>query len=190
MCPVLLGDRAPLVTRVSIDSMDRRSVVLGVAAAAALGGSAALLAGATAGAGRLVGGAKKYVAPGQLGGNTTTTTAKPGSPTTTAPPNASGIKSGPATDVPVGGAANFQVPTSGDPGIVVQTTRGSFVAYDAVCPHAGCTVGYYSANKILACPCHGSTFALETGAVLGGPAPRGLTKLSVVEESDGNLYLK
>ena len=30
----------------------------------------------------------------------------------------------------------------------------------------------------------------SNGAVLGGPAPRGLTKLTVVEESDGNLYLK
>jgi len=97
---------------------------------------------------------------------------------------------GPAKDVPVGNAATFSIPSSGDPGIVVQPTSGQFVAYDAVCPHAGCTVNYYAANHVLACPCHGSEFQLDTGAVMNGPAPHGLTKLTVVKGSDGNLYLK
>lgn len=193
VCPVLLGDRAPLVTRVNIDSVDRRALVLGGAAAAMVGTSAAIFGGAAAALGRVVGGAKAPTKSGQLSSGTTTTTS--GSQTgvtttTTAKSNAMGTLLGPAKDVPVGNAATFSVPSTGDPGIVVQATKGQFVAYDAVCPHAGCTVNYYAANHVLACPCHGSEFQLDTGAVMNGPAPHGLAKLTVVEGSDGNLYLK
>jgi hypothetical protein len=31
---------------------------------------------------------------------------------------------------------------------------------------------------------------VKNGDVISGPAPRGLTRLDVVEGSDGNLYLK
>jgi thiosulfate dehydrogenase [quinone] large subunit len=204
VCPVLLGDRAPLVTRVALDAVDRRSLVLGSAAAVTVAGAAALLGGATAAFGRVAGRAPSPKAPNQLGVPTTTpssptttptatttpgvTTTRPATPTTT--PIAAGTLLGPAKDVPVGNAATFTIPASGDPGIVVQAVPGTFYAYDAVCPHAGCTVGYSAANHVFACPCHGSTFALATGAVLGGPAPHGLSKLNVVEESNGNLYLK
>ena len=192
VCPVLLGDRAPTVTRVSIDSVDRRSLVLGGAAAVMLGAGAALLGGATAGIGRAIGGAKPAVGSNQLGATPTTTpgsaSTTPGSTTTV---NASlGTLLGPSKDVPVGHAATFTIPSSGDPGIVVQPVKGQFDAYDAVCPHAGCTVGYYAVNQTLACPCHGSQFILATGAVINGPAARALTKLNVLEGPDGNLYLK
>ena len=193
VCPVLLGDRAPLVTRVKIDSVDRRALVLGGAAAAMVGTSAAILAGASAALGRAVGGAKAPVSSGQLSSGSTTTTSGSqtgATTTTTTGSNALGTLLGPAKDVPVGNAATFSIPVTGDPGIVVQATKGQFVAYDAVCPHAGCTVGYYAANHVFACPCHGSEFQLETGAVMNGPAPHGLHKLTVAEGSDGNLYLK
>ncbi|HEV2426982.1 MAG TPA: Rieske 2Fe-2S domain-containing protein [Acidimicrobiales bacterium] len=186
-CPVLLGPREPLGVR-GTDAVDRRSLVLGGAAAATTAGAAALLAAATAGIGRALGRAKAPVAPTQLGSPTTTTPG--GSTPTTVASGASGTLLGPAKDVPVGNAASFTVPATGDPGLVVQPSSGQFYAYDAVCPHAGCTVGYYSANHVIACPCHGSTFAVTTGDVLSGPSPRGLYKLNVVEESDGNLYLK
>ena len=185
VCPVLLGDRAPMVTRVAIDSVDRRTLVLGGAAAAMVGTTAAIAAGATAALGRIVGGAKAPVAAGQLGAGSTS-----GVTTTTPSSHSSGTLLGPAKQVPVGQSATFTIPSSGDPGIVVQVTSGQFVAYDAVCPHAGCQVGYYPANHVLACPCHGSQFQLETGAVMNGPAPHGLAKLNVVQASDGNLYLK
>ncbi len=193
VCPVLLGDRAPLVTRVAIDSVDRRALVLGGAAAAMVGTSAAIFGGATAAVGRMIGGAKAPVAAGQLssGGATTTTPGQSGATTTTAPKgHASGTLLGPAKDVPVGNAATFTIPTTGDPGIIVQPSAGQFVAYDAVCPHAGCTVNYYAANHVLACPCHGSQFELNSGAVMNGPAPHGLAKLTVTQGPDGNLYLK
>lgn len=188
VCPVLLGDRAPLVTRVSIDQVDRRAIILGGAAAVAVGVTVVIGAAATAAAGRLVGGVHSPASTArQLGGGSTTTTT-PGSAGPAS--NASGTLLGPAKEVPVGNAAQFTINSSGDPGIVIQPTSGQFVAYDAVCPHAGCTVGYYAANNILVCPCHGSEFLVSSGAVVNGPAPHGLTKLKVVAASDGNLYLQ
>jgi thiosulfate dehydrogenase [quinone] large subunit len=91
--------------------------------------------------------------------------------------------------VPVGQAASFTDPSSGDPSLVIQPSAGTFVAFDAVCPHAGCTVGYNAAQKVIACPCHGSQFNASTGAVEVGPATRGLTKLAVAEGGNGQLYV-
>jgi len=196
VCPVLLGSRAPLVTRVQLDGVDRRTMMLGTAAAAAVGTSALILGGVAAEAGRLIGGAPTPKNnSNQLSGSGATTTTTPssgGTPTTTAPSGAktAGVLLGPAKDVPVGQAATFTIPSSGDPGIVLHPVAGQYLAYDAVCPHAGCTVGYYAANDLLVCPCHASEFQVSTGAVISGPAPRGLSKLKIAEGADGNLYLQ
>ena len=119
----------------------------------------------------------------------TPTTAKP----TAAKPTAAkpaGSKIGPATAVPVAGAASFQDPATGDPAIVVQPKAGDFLGFDAVCPHAGCTVGYDQQRVRFVCPCHGSEFNSNTGAVEVGPAARGLRRITVAEGSDGQLYAK
>ena len=108
--------------------------------------------------------------------STTTTTGASGASTTTsapAKPTPAGTAIGPAKDVPVGQAAMFTDPHTQTPSIVIQPTRGRFVAYDAVCPHAGCTVGYLASQNIIACPCHGSVFNVDTGAVSPGPRPAG-----------------
>jgi len=101
-----------------------------------------------------------------------------------------GTAIGPARDVPIGGAASFQDPTSGDPALVLQPLAGHFVAYDAICPHAGCTVGYSPAAKLLVCPCHGSQFNPDNGHVEVGPATRGLGSIAVSEGPDGQLYVR
>jgi thiosulfate dehydrogenase [quinone] large subunit len=158
-----------------------------------------LLGGAAADIGNLINNAPK---PGKSGGltlsttpSTTTTTAPGGSSTTTTPttptgPVPSGKLLGSAAEVPDNHAAAFTIPSNGEPGIVIHTDSGDFVAYNAVCPHMGCTVGYSSANKIMICPCHGSEFEVSNGDVIVGPAPHGLTKLKVVEGTNGNLYLQ
>jgi thiosulfate dehydrogenase [quinone] large subunit len=190
VCPVLLGNRAPWVTRVSIDSVDRRALVMGGAVATGVGAAALILGGAVAETGKLIGGAKSA-----RSATTQFTPPTGGSPTTTAPttgPTNSTTKGtllGSAKDVPKGHAAAFTVPSSGDPGIVIHA-GGAYFAYDAVCPHAGCTVGYYAANDVIVCPCHGSEFAVTTGDVINGPAPHGLAKLKIVEGPNGNLYLQ
>ena len=112
-----------------------------------------------------------------------------GSPTTTAGAAPSGTAIGPSSGVPVGGSATFTDPASGDPSLVIQQTAGDFVAFDAVCPHAGCTVAYQRSAQLIACPCHGSEFDAGTGDVIRGPATRGLTPISVTKGSDGDLYV-
>jgi thiosulfate dehydrogenase (quinone) large subunit len=72
---------------------------------------------------------------------------------------------------------------------VIQAKAGDFAAFDAVCPHAGCTVGYSSAQKVIVCPCHGSRFNAATGAVEQGPAASNLRTIKISEGRDGNLYV-
>ena len=103
-----------------------------------------------------------------------------------APP---GTPIGLASDVPVGGSASFTDPKSGDPGLVLQLSKGRFVAYDAICPHAGCTVGYSSAAKLIVCPCHGSEFDPNTGAVVNPPAQHGLSSIQVAVDASGELVI-
>jgi thiosulfate dehydrogenase [quinone] large subunit len=97
------------------------------------------------------------------------------------------------------GSAAFTVPfnapsplPAGDPGIIVRLPDGSFVAYDAVCTHEGCTVEWDKPDGVLFCPCHGAAFdAANDAAVLQGPARRPLVSLPiVVDEASGTIYLK
>jgi thiosulfate dehydrogenase [quinone] large subunit len=62
------------------------------------------------------------------------------------------------------------------------------VAFDAVCPHAGCTVGYSQSAAKLVCPCHGSQFNAATGAVEVGPATTGLKSIPIAKGGNGQLY--
>lgn len=98
-----------------------------------------------------------------------------------------------------GGAAAFTVPRSapaplpaGDPAIVVQLSNGSFVAYDAICTHAGCTVEWDEADGVLLCPCHGAAFdPAAKAAVLQGPARRPLASIPiVVDQSAGTISVR
>ena len=194
-CPFLADERIPLVRR-GPDAIDRRALMLGgtaVAASAVIGGAAAA---AAAGLGRAVGGAPS---PGESGtaalsptkpsgGAGTTTTTAPVGPATTVPP-AAGTPIGQASQVPVGGAATFTDPATGDPGLVLQLAKDSFVAYDAICPHAGCTVGYAPGARLIVCPCHGSEFDPSTGAVVSPPAQRGLTPIHIAVGADGQLVV-
>ncbi len=156
-----------------------------------------VVSGLAAGIGRWAGGgttitqATDALHPGGAATTTTTTTAAggsgPTSTTTAAPP--SGTAVGPATSVPVGGSAAFTDPASGDPALVIQQTADNFVAFDAICPHAGCTVAYQTSARIIACPCHGSEFNPRTGAVVTGPATSGLTPIKIIKGANGDLYV-
>ena len=52
----------------------------------------------------------------------------------------------------------------------------------------GCTVGYSSGAGLLVCPCHGSEFNPDTGAVEAGPASTGLRSIPIALGTDGQLY--
>jgi thiosulfate dehydrogenase [quinone] large subunit len=123
--------------------------------------------------------------------STTTTTPPSGTtPTTTPVATPKGRLLGSVASMPDNSSAAFTIPSNGEPGLVIHTVTGDFVAYNAVCPHMGCTVGYSSASKIIICPCHGSEFEVSNGDVIVGPAPHGLLKLKIDEGPNGNLYLQ
>ena len=197
--PLLLAGSGPLLSadtmiaarararhgsrRVSAEEASRREVVLKgtVTAVAAVAGL--VLGGVVAGLGRLAGGTKNN--PGTtLPSPTQSASGSSGSGGS----HPAGTAIGPAKDVPVGGAASFTDPHSGDPSIVIQTTAGKFVAFDAVCPHAGCTVQYDQSAAVIICPCHGSQFNAATGAVESGPAATGLNPITIAKGSNGQLY--
>lgn len=86
-------------------------------------------------------------------------------------------------DIPVGGS--IAVTLNRKPVLLTQPKAGEVVAFSAVCTHQGCTVA--PAKGEFDCPCHGSRFNSTTGAVLGGPAPRPLEKITVTLDGDSVL---
>jgi thiosulfate dehydrogenase [quinone] large subunit len=208
-CPVLIGAPPNAVT--GADAVNRRNMMIGGVAVTA----AALGLGA-----KVVGAQLNHSSTGSSTGSQLslgTTTTSPPTTTTTAPTTTTTHGAGTATTevttttteatttttaqnlgtllgkaslISVGKPGTFTVPSSGDPAIVIEVAPKNYVSYDTVCPHLGCTVQFAPSANLMICPCHGSQFKVNDGAVISGPAPRGLTKLDVVEGNDGNLYLK
>jgi cytochrome b6-f complex iron-sulfur subunit len=77
------------------------------------------------------------------------------------------------SDVPVGGALSAKG-ADGGAILIIHPTASTVAAFSAICPHMGCTV-----PTSFQCPCHGSTYDPKTGALISGPAPHGLDKVSV-----------
>jgi Rieske Fe-S protein len=108
-----------------------------------------------------------------------------GSTATTAPA-ASGEAVAKLSDVPVGGSVAAKL--DGAPILLAQPSDGTVVGFSAICTHQGCTVN--PAGKTLDCPCHGSQYDAFTGAVLQGPAPSPLAKLTVTVSGTSVLASK
>ena len=102
---------------------------------------------------------------------------------------AGGALIGSVKTLPSNRARSFTDPRTGDPAVLIHLSNGRFVAYSAVCTHAGCTVAYDSARAHLVCPCHGSIYDPRHGArVVAGPAPRPLPVVPVRVDARGNAY--
>lgn len=99
-----------------------------------------------------------------------------------APSEGGGTELGDASAVAVGGGAIFAAQRV----VVTQPTEGNFRAFDITCTHAGCPVS--EVTDTILCTCHGSTFALEDGSVVSGPAtePLGTKNVTV---ADGTITL-
>jgi Rieske Fe-S protein len=83
-------------------------------------------------------------------------------------------------DIPVGGG--IAATLDGQPILLAQPTKGTVVAFRAICTHQGCKVE--PADSEFNCPCHQSRYDLATGEVLGGPAPRALDLVNVKVAGD------
>ncbi len=118
---------------------------------------------------------------GSASSTTTTTSTTPGTTSAIAQVSA----------VPTNSATTFTIPSSGDPGVLVHLNNGQFVAYDALCTHAGCQVSYDPSSQLLLCPCHGAAFdPSKNAAVVNPPAPTPLTAVSIhVDSATGAITL-
>lgn len=103
--------------------------------------------------------------------------------TTTVPdssgPAPQGEVLGPVDQVAVGSGVVYDGPKV----VVTQPVEGDVRGFTAVCPHQGCLVSEVTNNEIL-CPCHGSLFSAEDGAVIVGPARTGLAPVDVAVVDD------
>jgi len=81
-----------------------------------------------------------------------------------------------------------------DPQTLSEATKDraadGILAYSAICPHAGCEItGWSAERKIIECQCHSSHYdPREAGAVIDGPTPRPLAGLPL-KIADGKLVV-
>ena len=96
-----------------------------------------------------------------------------------------------------GGSGEVQGPVAFDPQklprpgqirrdgrVALLRDAGGFFALNLVCPHLGCRPEWALQADRFLCPCHGSAFAYD-GALLKGPAAKGLTHIALERDSRG-----
>lgn len=99
-----------------------------------------------------------------------------------APARTKGVALAPLDKVAPGGGLVL-----GKRGVVLtRDTAGKVRGFSALCTHQGCSVTSVAAGAIT-CPCHGSRFNATTGAVVAGPATRGLRPVPVAVR-DGTVF--
>jgi Rieske Fe-S protein len=89
------------------------------------------------------------------------------------------------SEIPVGGSTTAmlgQIPI-----ILEQPTAGTVIGFSAVCTHMGCIVQAALEVHQFQCPCHGSIYDSNTGAVINGPTILPLRKLKVSLQGDSVL---
>jgi len=79
-------------------------------------------------------------------------------------------------------------------GIYLIHAKEGFFSLGAVCTHLGCLTTWKPELGIIACPCHGSKFAVRQekktpGEKLEGPAPKPLPWLRTWLNDDGDLMV-
>jgi len=77
------------------------------------------------------------------------------------------------------------------PMLLIHLTSGQFVAYSAICTHAGCQVQFDPSAQDISCPCHGAIYDPSNNArVLAGPAPYPLQRINIsYDQASGNIYM-
>ncbi|MGM0931035.1 MAG: ubiquinol-cytochrome c reductase iron-sulfur subunit [Actinomycetota bacterium] len=83
-------------------------------------------------------------------------------------------------DVAVGDSASGEA--DGNKVMVYRPDEETVEAFSAICTHQGCTVAPTGAE--FHCPCHGSVFSAQDGAVLDGPAAKPLQRFAAAIDGD------
>ena len=104
-----------------------------------------------------------------------------------APSSAAAAGGAAPTGTPLASVADVQAAGAlivgpGDAPVLLAAVNGTVVAHTAICTHQGCTVAASGA-----CPCHGSKFNVQTGAVENPPALQPLAAVAVTV-SGGQVY--
>jgi nitrite reductase/ring-hydroxylating ferredoxin subunit len=81
-----------------------------------------------------------------------------------------------------------------DARIFIIHAKEGFFSLNAVCTHLGCLTAWKPDLGIIACPCHGSKFAVEQagkfpGEKIEGPAPKPLPWLKMWLSEEGDLMV-
>ncbi len=126
---------------------------------------------------------------GGISAVTPTATTAPTSTATSGTPTAGQIAR--VSAIPKNSAMSFTIPSTGDAGVLIHLNSDQFVAYDALCTHAGCQVDYDPGTQLLQCPCHGASFDPAKGAeVVSPPASTPLTRVKIqVNSATGAISL-
>jgi Rieske Fe-S protein len=95
-----------------------------------------------------------------------------------------GVPVTPLARVPPGAAFRARL---GDHPIIVLNVGGEIRAFDAVCTHEGCPLGWNPDQRLIRCPCHGGAYD-TTGKVVDGPPPAPLRRLEA-EVGAGTVYV-
>ena len=76
--------------------------------------------------------------------------------------------------------------------VYLRKTQSGVECFNAICPHAGCFVGYAADRKVFQCPCHTSSFELTGERILPSPSPRNMDALKVEESKlkDGEVWVQ
>ncbi len=177
-CPVF-PLREVLTTRQRED-LGRRRMVVGGMAVGGVGLVTGLVAGLTALIGRAVGGTRHPA----VAAPSSTVVANSSGPSASAPTGSAGaapagVSVGAAAAVAVGQAISVTDPAGGTPAWVVHAAANTFVAFSAICTHAGCPVQFDPSSVQFICPCHGGMYDARTGQVLQGPPPSPLPSIPV-----------
>ena len=89
------------------------------------------------------------------------------------------VRVAPLEKIPTGGA--YRAKLVGDIPIILVNVDGEIRAFEAVCTHEGCPLGWNPTQHLIRCPCHGSAFDTR-GQVVNGPAKLPLAAYEAIVE--------
>ena len=95
------------------------------------------------------------------------------------------VKIGNSKDLAAGQMRSFDVAGTK---VNVVNANGHLYGLDVTCTHMGCSLASGKLDgTTVTCPCHGSQFDVTSGAVLSGPARRGV-RSRLVQVNDADLF--